>query len=183
MKVLLNQNIARLGNIGDVVDVAEGYARNYLLPQNMATQPTEANIKAVEAAKAKYLEQLAQERADLQAKADAVRGKEVSIAVRANEEGHLYGSVGPAQIAAAMAEEGVFVEAKYIVLDHPIRQLDKYDVTVAFAEDVTATIHVWVVPSHTIEPDETAPDEEPVDESDLVAADDPVAPADDEEDA
>jgi len=154
MKVLLSKNVDKLGKIGDVIDVANGYARNYLLPQQMAVEPTEANLKAVEADKAKYLEQLAEERSHLDGQAQALRGKEVSISVRANEEGHLYGSVGPAQIAAALAEERVFVEARYIVLDEPIRQLDKYDVTIRFAEDISATIHVWIVPTHSIDDDE-----------------------------
>ncbi len=174
MKLLLSQNVSKLGKIGDIVEVAEGYARNYLLPQQFAVAPTEANLKAVEAAKAEYLAKVAAQRAELEAKADVVRGKEVSIAVRANEEGHLYGSVGPAQISAALAEEGVFVEPMYIILAEPIRQLDKYDVTVEFSEDVTATIHVWIVPSHTIEDDgeshidaaDADADEAPADESD-----------------
>ena len=177
MKLLLSQNVSKLGKIGDVVEVAEGYARNYLLPQRFAVAPTEANLRAVEAAKAEYLAKVAAEREQLEAKADLVRGKEVSIAVRANEEGHLYGSVGPAQISAALAEEQVFVEARYIVLDEPIRQLDKYDVTVEFSEDVSATIHVWIVPSHTIEDDgdshvdadDVDPAEAPDDASDDVA--------------
>lgn len=176
MKVLLSKNVEKLGIIGDVVEVADGYARNYLLPQLLAVEPTDANLKAIEAAKAKYLEELARERAGLEARADAIRGKEVSISVRANEEGHLYGSVGPAQISAALAEENVFVEAKYIVLDEAIRQLDKYDVTVQFAQDITATIHVWIVPSHTIDVDDELADGaaetgEPAGDADAIADD------------
>ncbi len=148
MKVLLQRNITKLGQIGDVVDVRPGYARNYLIPQRLAVQPTESNIKAVESEKAKYLEELAREKADTVAQADALRGMEVTISARANEAGHLYGSVGPAQICEALAAEGAYVDSKNIVLDAPIHQLDKYDITVRFAEDVTAMIHVWVVPSH-----------------------------------
>ena len=169
MKLLLSQNVSKLGKIGDVVEVAEGYARNYLLPQRFAVAPTDANLKAVEAAKAEYLAKVAAEVAELEAKADLVRGKEVSIAVRANEEGHLYGSVGPAQISAALAEENVFIEPKYITLDEPIRQLDKYDVTVVFSEEVTATIHVWIVPSHSIE-DEDGNRDDAVDADQLEAS-------------
>ncbi len=146
MKLLLRENISNLGIIGDVVDVKPGYARNYLIPQGKATAPTEANIKAVEADKARYLEQLAEQRKELEIRAKAVDGKEITISSRANEEGHLYGSIGPAQIAAALAEEKVFVNAQEIVLPEPIRQLDKYDVEIRFAENVQATIHVWVVP-------------------------------------
>ena len=70
----------------------------------------------------------------------------MTISARANDEGHLYGSIGPAQIAAAMSETGAFIEASEVALPQPIRQLDKYDVTLEFADDITATIHVWVVP-------------------------------------
>ena len=148
MKVLLNQDVPKLGHIGDVVDVKNGYARNYLLPHGLAVEPTAANLKALEAARAKRMEELAREKAELEGQADAIRGREVTISARANEEGHLYGSVGPAQISAAMAAEGVFVDAELIHLDEPIRQLDKYDVAVKFSDSVQATIHVWVVPAH-----------------------------------
>ncbi len=161
MKVLLRENVYNLGQIGDVVDVKPGYARNYLLPQGIAFQPTEANIKKVEEDKQRYLEELAKQRAELEAKAAVVNDKEVTISARANEEGHLYGSVGPAQIAAALAEENVFVEEKYIVLGQPIRQLDKYDVEIRFNPEVFATVHVWVVPTHdSDQPIEEAPEAE-----------------------
>jgi len=146
MKVLLRRNVPMLGKIGEVVEVKPGYARNCLLPQRLAVAPTAGNLKAVEAEKQRYLEELAARQAESQAKADAIRGKEVTIAARANEEGHLYGSVGPAEIVAALAEQGVFLEEGNIALDSPIRQLDKYDVQVDLGEDVKSMIHVWVVP-------------------------------------
>ncbi len=148
MKVLLKKNVAKLGHIGDVVDVKDGYARNYLLPQRLAIEPTTANLKAIEVEKQKNLEELARQREQLQAKATVIDGKEITITARANPDGHLYGSVGPAQISAILAEDGAFVDAEYIALDEPIRTLDKYDVQVKFAENVQATIHVWVVPAH-----------------------------------
>ncbi len=151
MKVLLRKNVYNLGQIGDVVDVKPGYARNYLLPQQLAYQPSEANIRRVEGEKAADLEELARVKAEIEARAKLIEGKEVTIAARANEEGHLYGSVGPAQIVAALAEQNVFVEPRNIQLDEPIRQLDKYDVTIRFDQDVTAGISVWVVPVREID--------------------------------
>jgi len=148
MKVLLRTNVPKLGHVGEVVDVKPGYARNYLLPQLLAVQPTEENIKAIETEKAAYIERAAQERAELEVQANALQGKEITLAARANEEGHLYGSIGPAQLAAVLAEQHIFVEADNIKLDEPIRRLDKYDIEVRFAEDIKATIHVWVVPIH-----------------------------------
>lgn len=145
MKVLLKQTVSKLGQIGDVVEVKPGYARNYLLPCGLATEPTQANLRAIEEAKQKYLQELARQRKEIEARAAVLNGKEVTIAARANEEGHLYGSVGPAQVAAALAEEGAFIEPENVVLDEPIRQLDKYDVALRLADDVHATVHVWVV--------------------------------------
>lgn len=163
MKVLLKQNVSKLGNIGDVVNVKPGYARNYLLPQGLAMQPTEANLRAIEADKQRYLEQLAKEHAELQAKADLIDGKEITLSARANVEGHLYGSIGPAQIVAALAAENAFVDPQHIVMPEPIRQLDKYDLTVRFAEEITATLHVCIVPVQE-EGDEA--DAAPADEQD-----------------
>jgi large subunit ribosomal protein L9 len=162
MKVLLKKNVAKLGKIGDVVDVKDGYARNYLLPHRLAVEPTDANLRTIEAEKQRYREQLARQHDQLEAKAALIRGKEITITARANVEGHLYGSVGPAQISAVLAEDEVFVEPKYIALDEPIRTLDKYDVQVSFSEDVHATIHVWVVPAHEtdVEDEEDQPSPE-----------------------
>ena len=148
MKVLLRKNVANVGQIGDLVEVKAGHARNYLLPQGLAYQPTAANIKQVEREREKYLAELAKRRAEIEARAALVNGKEVTISARANEEGHLYGSIGPAQIVAALADQNCFVEADNIVLPEPIRLLDKYEVSLKFGEDVTAAISVWVVPIH-----------------------------------
>lgn len=145
MKVLLRKPVKKLGTVGDVVTVKPGYARNYLLPRHMAVLPTATNVKAVEIEKQKHLEEIAKVRGQLEAKAVLLRGKEITIAVNANDEGHLYGSVGPAQIVAALAAEGFFVEPEMVNLDQPIRQLDKYDVELELVETVTAVIHVWVV--------------------------------------
>lgn len=145
MKVLLRRNVTKLGKIGEVVDVKPGYARNYLLPQRLGVQPTTGNVKAVEAEKAAYLQELAKLKKELEVRAALVNGKEVTISARANEEGSLYGSVGPAQIAAALAEQKIFVEARDVELGQAIRKLDKYDVTLRFNEEVTAIIKVWVV--------------------------------------
>ena len=152
MKVLLRKNVANVGKIGDLIEVKSGYARNYLLPHGFAYKPTAANIKQVEREKLKYLQELARLHAEIQARAALVNGKEVTISARANEEGHLYGSVGPAQIVAAMAEQNCFIEAENVVLDEPLRKLDKYNVALKFAEDVTAAISVWIVPIHGEEP-------------------------------
>ncbi len=155
MKVLLRRNVSNLGKIGEVVEVKEGYARNYLIPQQVAVKPTKANLRAVELDKERYLAELAKKKEEIQAKVAVVDGKELTISARANEEGHLYGSIGPAQIVAELAKQDVFIEEEYIALDSPIRQLDKYDVPIKFDDEIAATISVWVVPVH----DETTKEE------------------------
>lgn len=157
MKVLLRKNVAKLGKIGDVVEVSPGYARNYLLPHGMAYEPSRSNLRQVEVEKQKYLQELARQKAEIEARAQLVQGKEITMSVRANPEGHLYGSVGPAQIVAALAEQKVFIEAANVVLPEPIRTLDKYEVQLDFGQDVKATITVLVVPVHGEGDGEKAP--------------------------
>lgn len=157
MRVLLRRNVSSLGKIGEVVDVKPGYARNHLLPMSLAVLPTETNVRVVEAEKQAYLQELAKQRAELEAKAAVVQGKEITISARANEEGHLYGSVGPAQIAAALAEVNIFVEPHHVAIEEPLRKLDRHEVLLRFSEDVTATIHVWIVPVRDAEDKDQGP--------------------------
>ncbi len=166
MKVLLRRNISKLGHIGEVVEVKSGYARNYLLPQGLAVTPTELNVRAIEAEKQHYLEQLAHEKAELQARAALVADKQVTITARANKEGVLYGSVGPAQIVAALGEQNLLIEMENVVLAEPIRKLDKYEVKLRFSEEVSVSISVWVVPVHGEEADVEAPTEAPAEAGD-----------------
>jgi large subunit ribosomal protein L9 len=147
MKILLRRNVRKLGQIGEVVDVKPGYARNYLLPFGLAVAPTAGNLKAIEAEKQAYLQELAQKKAELQTQANLLAGKEFTIVARCNEEGNLYGSIGPAQVAQAMDKEGIAMSADNIVLDEPIRKVDKFEIKVAFDDDISATIVVWVKPT------------------------------------
>ncbi len=152
MKVLLRRNVRNLGQIGEVVEVKAGYARNYLLPQLLAVAPTAGNLKAIEAEKKAYLEELARQRAELQTQANLLQGREFTIVARANEEGHLYGSIGPAQIAQAMDKDGVRIAVENIRLPEPIRKVDKVEVTVEFAEEVNCKVFVLV----TVPPEDLA---------------------------
>lgn len=145
MKVLLRRNVRKLGIIGEVVDVKAGYARNYLLPEGLAVAPSAANVKSVEKEKASYLAELAQIKAELQARATLLTGKEFTLVARANEEGNLYGSVGAAQIAAAAALANVAIEPRDIILEEPIRHLGSFPVRVSFDDDIEAAITVIVV--------------------------------------
>ncbi len=180
MKVLLQKNILSLGKIGDLVEVKPGYARNYLIPQGLAVQPTAANVRAVEIAKQRYLEELAKKREELAAKASVVDGKAIRVEARANAEGHLYGSIGVAQIVDLLADEGIFVEPEFVVLEHPIRELGQYEIPLDFGPQVAASISLSVLsidgqvaPSLMDESDED--DQSASEASDELADDQPAA--------
>ncbi len=145
MRLLLLKDVAKLGNLGDVVEVRTGYARNYLLPQRLATEPTEENIKAIEEERKKAA---AERAARLRVFTDLVaklEGVQVTIEAAANPEGTLYGSVGRKEIADALHAQGFAVRAEHVELDPPIRTLDNRVVPIRFTEEVKAEIKVWVV--------------------------------------
>ncbi|MCL2330502.1 MAG: 50S ribosomal protein L9 [Phycisphaerae bacterium] len=145
MKLLLRRDIPKVGLAGDVVDVTEGYARNYLLPQRLAVLPTQANMKAIEEDKRQAEEERKLRRVELEAQVGRMREVEITISAACNEDGHLYGSVGPREIAAALRDIGHQVEAKQVQLHEPIRRLDTAVVPVAFADDLKVEVKVWVV--------------------------------------
>ena len=140
MKVLLRRNVRKLGLIGEVVTVRPGYARNFLLPQGLAVAPTKGNLKVIEAEKAAYLQELARVKSELEAQARLLEGKQFVLAVRANEEGHLYGSIGPAQIAALIGKEGFVLDPEHIALPEPIRTVGAHEITVQFSDEVAAKV-------------------------------------------
>ena len=145
MRLLLLEDVRKLGHLGDVVDVAAGYARNYLLPKRLATEPTEENIQAIgerrKAAAAERAMRLKQY-TDL---VEQLQDVSVTIEATANPEGTLYGSVGEKDIAAALREQGFPIEPTHIVLDKHIRTLDNRLVTLEFADGITTEVKVWVV--------------------------------------
>jgi large subunit ribosomal protein L9 len=145
MKLLLRRDISKVGLAGDVVDVSEGYARNYLIPQQLGVEPTKANMKRIEEDKRLAEEERKQKRVALEARATRLRDVEVTIAAACNPEGHLYGSVGPREIAAALRDEGHDVETKQVKLHEPLRQLDTITVPVSFADDLQVDVKVWIV--------------------------------------
>ncbi len=145
MKLLLRRDISKVGLAGDVVEVKAGYARNYLIPQHLAVAPTKANMKEVEEDKRRAEEERRLRRVALEQRAQRLDGVEVTISAACNPEGHLYGSVGPREIAASLRDEGHDVEAKQVHLHEAIRQLDTVSVPVVFTDDITVAVKVWVV--------------------------------------
>ena len=146
MKVLLCDDIEKLGWLGDVVEVAEGYARNYLLPQRLATPATEANIRAMADEKGKRAEQRKLEGRRLEAAMKAVEGAEAVVAKKANELGHLFGSVSAREIAANLREQGFEITDKMVQLPEHIKEVGAHPVTLKFSPELTTTVNVVVVP-------------------------------------
>jgi len=147
MKVLLRQDVPNLGLVGDTVEVGEGYARNFLLPQNIAVKPTPGNLKRL--AEEKVARELTEKQRVETLKAVAVKltGLSITVKSKANELGHLFGSVTEEHIAEALAAEGYKVAPSQVALAAPIRTLDKFRVPIKLAEGVEAEIDVWVVPA------------------------------------
>jgi large subunit ribosomal protein L9 len=160
MKVLLCEDIRKLGWLGDVVDVTEGYARNYLLPQGLAKVATEGNIRAIAKAKAERAAERLKERKRLETAAEAVNGAEAVLAAKANEHGVLFGSITDRMIAANLREQGFAVADEVVRLPEHIKQVGSHSVTLKFADDVTATVTVVVVAEQAEQAEEEASKEQ-----------------------
>lgn len=159
MKVLLCEDIDRLGWLGDVVEVKTGYARNYLLPQGLAKVANEAGIRAIAEEKARRSEQRKLDGKRLEVAVKAIEGAEAVIAAKANEQGHLFGSVNERQIAANLREQGFEVRDEIVQLPEHIKDIGTHSVTLRFRDNLTATINVVVVRDQDSESGEDTEDE------------------------
>ncbi|HEX8914469.1 MAG TPA: 50S ribosomal protein L9, partial [Humisphaera sp.] len=129
-----------------IVDVSPGYARNYLLPQDLAVEPTPNNVKKVEERK-KEIEKIERERREQQAALiGRLSGVEVMLERRANEQGHLYGAVSATEVAKGLQAQGFNVEPEDVNLPGKLDRIDTYQVTIRFAEDLQTEVKVWVNP-------------------------------------
>src|SRR3954467_10873947 len=147
IKLLLKESIKNVGRAADAVEVSPGYARTYLLPQDLAVQPTPGNIKKVEERR-KEIEKQERERRDQQAALlKTLEGVEVSLERRANENGNLFGSVSATDIAKQLQAQGYHVEPDDITLPGKLDKIEKYTVQVKFAEDLATDVKVWVAPA------------------------------------
>jgi large subunit ribosomal protein L9 len=145
MKVVLKQNVESLGKAGDLVKVADGYARNFLIPKGLAAEANSRNLKAFEHEKKRILQQA--EKIQKQAEETAARLSAVicTIARRVGEQEKLFGSVGVKDIEEALAAQGIAVDKKSILLDEPIKALGEFPVRIKLSAGVTGEIKVVVV--------------------------------------
>ncbi|MFZ5587294.1 MAG: 50S ribosomal protein L9 [Thermodesulfobacteriota bacterium] len=155
MKVILTKEVLGLGDPGEVVEVKNGYARNYLVPQGMAMMATKKNMAAVEAEKRRIAAAMAKEIERVQGEAAALKNLSVTISAKAGEGGKLYGSVTNMDIAKALTEAGREVDRRRILLEAPIKRLGEHPVKVKLHPQVVVEVKVVVESSEP--PAEAAP--------------------------
>jgi large subunit ribosomal protein L9 len=144
MNIILMENVEKLGQVGDVVKVKDGYARNYLLPRQLGMPATQGNIKRIEKEKAKRLAIWEAEKKEAQQKADVLSKVSLTIAVEVNDQEKLYGAISESDILEALHAEGQKVDKKSLVIEKPIDDLGIFEVGVRFHPQVVAKIRLWV---------------------------------------
>ena len=143
-KVLLREDVDDLGARGEIVRVKAGYARNYLLPRNLAVEATAGNVKGIEAERAALLKKEAKERATAEAQSQQMGALELEFKRKAGEQGHLYGSVTSMDLAEALKERGYEIDRHRIHLREPLKRLGEYNVPVRLHREVTIDLKVRV---------------------------------------
>ena len=145
MQVILLEEVSSLGKAGDLVKVADGYGRNYLIPQNKAILATEKNIKTLEHQKRLVQHRMAKTKKDVQKMAQEIEALSCTFAKTVGESGKLFGSVTTMEIEAFLKENGLDVDRKKIQLDEPIKSVGMFTVPIKLHPDVIAQLKVWVV--------------------------------------
>ena len=147
VELMLTEDVPALGKQGEIVNVRAGYARNYLLPQGLATVASEHNKRMVEKHRVKLAELAKQRLQELRKLADAIGKYSVTIEAHANEEGHLYGSIGAADISKSLRGASFDVAPECVRLEGPLKELAMYTVKVVLHPEVETEVKVWVVPT------------------------------------
>lgn len=145
VELLLTENVDNLGIVGDVVKVRPGYARNFLLPRNLATKPTQGAIKRLAARRAEVERELKERRSVLEAMFEKLKNHEITVQRSANEQGILFGGVSQHEIAEVLRGEGFAIDDRMVRLGQQIKRLDSYHVPLVLASDLRTEIKLWVV--------------------------------------
>src|SRR3954468_19382921 len=151
IQLLLIQSVDHLGKQGDIVEVKRGYALNYLLPQGLATIASGHHKRMVEKHRAKLQEIEKARLSSLRQLADNLSKQSITIEANANDEGHLYGSVGAADITAALKQQGFHITSDQIRLEGQLKELGLYTVKIHLHADIESEMKVWVVPAVPVE--------------------------------
>ena len=145
MKVILTEDVDRLGGSGEIVEVKDGYARNFLLPRKLALAANRSNMSVYEEVKRQKEAQNSKARREAEGVAKNLVKASCTVAVAVGEEDRIFGSVTGQQIADLLKEQGFDIDRRYVQLEEPIRALGVYDVPIRLHTEVTATVKVWVV--------------------------------------
>jgi len=145
MKIILQKDFNRLGNALDVVEVKDGYARNYLIPEGIAVLATAGNLRHNEEMKRYVVRKSEKLVIAAKARAEKINGQQFTIAVKVKEGDDIYGSVSTQDIVEHLAENKIEISRSAVLLAEPIRKLGVYDVSIKLYKDVEATVKVWVV--------------------------------------
>lgn len=144
MEVILKEDIEKLGHRGDVIKVAEGYGRNFLLPRKLAIEATKGNKNVIEQMKASAVRRSAKEKGEAEVLAGQINGVSLEFARKVGENDHLFGSVTAGDMAEALAVKGFTIDRRKIQLDEPLKSLGEFDVPVKLHREVTARFKVTV---------------------------------------
>lgn len=147
VQLLLIQSVDHLGKQGEIVSVKPGYARNFLLPQGLATEATDHHMRMVDKHKAKLQEIQNQRLAGLRKLGEEIARQSITIEANANDEGHLYGSVGANDIVNALKKVEIMITSDQVRLKGPLKELGLYTVLVHLGQDIETELKVWVVPT------------------------------------
>ena len=146
MKIILKQDFDELGFAGDIVRVSDGYARNFLIPKDIALEASKKNLKFMETQKKKIEVKRLKAKEDAEKISEKIKDTIVTIRQKVGEEGKLYGSVTSMDIAAQMEKKGLIIDRRKITLDRPIKSLGEFDVPIKLYPEVTGSVKVVVVP-------------------------------------
>ncbi len=145
MKVILKDDVKNVGNMGQIIDVADGFARNYLVPRGLAVEANTKNIKSLEHEKRIIQEKAKKIKNQAQELSDKLSSMTLVIKAKAGEEGKLFGSVTTMDIAEQLKNEGIEVDKKKVVLDEPIKRIGSYPVQIKLHADVATQINIQVI--------------------------------------
>ncbi|MDQ7787234.1 MAG: 50S ribosomal protein L9 [Thermodesulfovibrionales bacterium] len=145
MKVILKDEVKNMGNMGQIVEVADGYARNYLVPRGLAVEANTKNIKSLEHQKRVIQEKVKKVRNQAQELSNKITTISLVIKAKAGEEGKLFGSVTTMDIAESLKNEGMEIDKKKISLDEPIKRLGSYTVNIKVHPEVTTQVNLQVI--------------------------------------
>jgi large subunit ribosomal protein L9 len=145
MKLILKKDVARLGKAGEVVNVKEGYAYNFLIPQNLALEATENNLKIIELEKKKTAELKEKEKQEAKEICEKLANVSITVPVKVDSEGHLYRSVSVQDIVSALKTEGFEIDKRNVVLENQIKETGVFRILIKLHPEASVEVKVWVV--------------------------------------